>query len=531
MIRSVYSILFLVLFVLTGNFSQAQTVEMEKTYALTGKSKRGTLANVEFDRNTGHYTLYYVTKANDKKARFEIYTFDRDFNFVNLATDEIEFDKVKSKYKWFKYRGELYTVEGLFVEPNLMGTLVLKRKRITYSYDWLFLGYRKKVEVLEKLKPKSEDGLKYHYHKHFEDDRNGIAYILVGEKDKLKGGGDPNKPFTHLHVLKFNKDLDLLGDVPLNFEYAQYIAYSRAIPAVNEEDPENPSFDGFTFIMAPFGIKGLNEDPNKNNFTWVRISNDMKLLGRESFNSPAPGWKIDEMVYDVAKDELYYFGPSAEGRDKYHNVAINTTKFKAVQLMKISSNKIEYLTSTNLDEFEAKIKTPPTQKKSPAYSGKKFQIANYFIGSNGDFFVIGQNFDTGKEGLKYRDVLCFHFDSKGVLKAQYGVDTKESNATATANGCPQFFIEGASGKNMYWFLREIDGFAFNGRLLTYIRIGKIDMNSASISDLTMPGGDKKPEYFLDPNFPYLETDKGGVVVFFGADKKGKNIWFCRVKLD
>jgi hypothetical protein len=84
---------------------------------------------------------------------------------------------------------------------------------------------------------------------------------------------------------------------------------------------------------------------------------------------------------------------------------------------------------------------------------------------------------------------------------------------------------------MYWFLREIDGFAPNGRLLTYLRIGKIDMNGATITDLKMPGGDKKPEYFLDPNFPFLETEKGGVVTLFGADKKGKTIWFCRVKLD
>ena len=37
--------------------------------------------------------------------------------------------KAKEKYKWFKYRGELYSVEGLFVEKNLVGTLVFKKEK------------------------------------------------------------------------------------------------------------------------------------------------------------------------------------------------------------------------------------------------------------------------------------------------------------------------------------------------------------------------------------------------------------------
>lgn len=511
----------------------AQSVELQKTYEITGKSKRGSLANVEYDKSKGTYTLYYVTKSTDRKAKFEIYVFDKEFNFVSLNEDEVEFDRVKSKYSWFKYRGETYSVEGLFVEPNMMGTLVLKRKRITYSYDWLFLGYHKKVEVLEKVKPKSEDGLKYFYHKHFEDDRDGMVYILVGEKDKVGKNMDANKPYRKLHVLKFNKDLDQMGDVSLDFDFPQSVVTHKAVPFVYEDDPDNPSFKSFTFVFAPFSMKGLDEDPNKSNFTYVRISNDMKVMDKINFQSPAPGWKIDEMVYDGEKDAVYFFGPSAEGKDKYWSTAVMVKKFKAVQLMKIKDSKVEYLTSTNLEEFEAKLKTPPGQKKSPAYAGKKFKVINYYIASNGDFIVNGQNFvPNDKTGPQYTDVLSFHFDSKGVLKAQYGVDTKETNAIAKANGAPQDLIEGASHNYMYWFLREIDGTSWNGRLLTYVRATKIDLNNAGLSEMLTIGSEgDKPVYFLDPNFPFLETEKGHSVVFFGSDKKGKNIWFCRVKLD
>lgn len=512
----------------------AQNIEAEKTYELTGKSKRGTLANVQFDASKGQYTLYYVTKSNEKKAKFEIYVFDKDFNFVSMTDDEIEFDKVKGKYSWFKYKGEQYAVEGLFVEPNMMGTLVLKRKRITYSYDWLFLGYRKKVEILEKVKPKSDEGLKYHYHTHFEDDRDGTVYILVGEKDKMNKNADPNKAWAKLHVLKFNKEIDMIGDVAIEFQHPQNVACAKSIPYVYEDDPENPSFNGITFIFAPLGLKGMNSDPNKSAFTYVRISNDMKLVDRINFNSPAPGWKIDEMIYDAAKDEVYYFGPSAEGKDSYWATAITAKKFKAVQLMKIGNHKVDYLTSTNLDEFEAKLMTPPGQKKSPAYAGKKFKVINYYLASNGDFIVNGQNFvPNDKTGPQYTDVLSFHFDNKGVLKAQYGVDTKETNPVAKGNGAPQDLIEGSSQQKMYWFLREIDGANAAGRLLTYVRVCAIDLGKGGLTELKTLGSSDgvKPNYYLDPNFPFLETEKGSRVVFFGSDKKGKNIWFCRVKLD
>lgn len=516
-----------------STFSSAQSVEVEKTYELTGKSKRGALANVEYDAAKGTYTLYYVTKSTEKKAKFEIYVFDKDFNFVNMTEDEIEFEKVKTKYTWFKYKGEQYVVEGLFVEPNLTGTLVLKKKRISYSYDWLFLGYRKKVEVLEKVKPKSEDGKVYQYHTHFEDDRDGTVYILVGEKDKIGKNADYNKPFTKLHVLKFNKDIDLEGDIAIDFQYPQHIVSAKTLPHYYEDDADNASFKDFTYVFAPLGFKGFNVDPSKTAFTYVRISNDMKVVDRINFESPSPGWKIDELVYDAAKNDVYYFGPSAEGKDKYWQEAINVKKYQAVQLMKISNHKLDYITSTNLEEFEAKLMTPPGQKKSPAYQGKKFKVINYYIASNGDFIVNGQNFvPNDKTGPQYTDVLSFHFSSKGVLKAQYGIDTKETNDIAKANGAPQDLIESGSLKSMYWFVREIDGANSAGRLLTYVRACTINLENGGLSEMRSFGTvNEKPTYFLDPNFPYLETEKGGKVVFFGSDKKGKNIWFCRVKLD
>jgi hypothetical protein len=289
---------------------------------------------------------------------------------------------------------------------------------------------------------------------------------------------------------------------------------------------------GMTFVFAPMGGMGMGKvaDPNIYNFRYVRVDANPEVVDEISFESYAPYWSINEMVIDYSNDDVYLFGPSAMGKDKYYNQLTSTSKFKAVQLMKISDNNVEYFTETALEEFESKLKKPADQKKSPSYEGKKFHIANYKIASNGDFFVGGQNYKNSNDGPQFNDIVGFHFDDKGVLMSQYSVDTKESNKDSKANGTSQLFIENAGGDKMYWLQQEIVGVAMaRGKMLGYPSIGHVTLDDGNISNFTSYGGDEG--YYLDPTFPYLETDKGNTIVFFGSDKKGKEIWFARVMLD
>jgi hypothetical protein len=221
-------------------------------------------------------------------------------------------------------------------------------------------------------------------------------------------------------------------------------------------------------------------------------------------------------------------------------------KYKAVQLMRVTNGKMVYLTETNLEEFKAKQVFPPSQKKTPDYTGREFGVNSYSFASNGDLIIVGQNYDRdNKTGMikKYEDILGFHFDTNGKLKAQYGLDTKEKGVLVDYNylnsggyttvtittkifGCPQTMIEGSDG-DVYWILREVKDIA-KGKLLTYPRIGKIKMKDNSLTDLNTFG--KGEGYYLDPKYPFLETDKSETLVFFGADKAGKELWFARVKL-
>jgi len=506
----------------------AQKIELEKTYKITNASKRGVLSNIEYNKDAG-YSLTYVTKSNEKMAKFQIYNFDKEFNFVNIVEDEQEFEKAKTKYKWFKYKGEEYSVEGMYVEKNLAGTLVLKRKLITYKYDWLWGGYHPSTKVLEKVKPRTEDGRTFFYYTHAEDDVTGDACILVGARDKK----DPWSYTKNFSVLRYNNQLDLVKEVKITLEYPQSLAFSRVFDKPNPEDPDNPMFGGMIFVFAPMGGPGMGkvENENRSAYTYVRVNENLEVVDNIPFQSFASYWKIDEAIRDVNTDDIYLYGSSAAGKDKYFQMSLNTTKFKAVQLMKVSNHQVAFFTETNLEEFKSKLQLPPSQRKSPEYEGKRFEIANYYIAGNGDFFVIGQNYSESKEGNKYNDVIGFQFDNKGVLKAQYGIDTKESNKYAKAAGAPQSLVESKDGKYMYWLLLEIRGVAmFKGKVLTYPRIGKIELATGKVADfLDVRGPDN--DYYLDPKFPFIEMEDKNEIVFFGSDKPGKTIWFVKLKVE
>jgi hypothetical protein len=92
------------------------------------------------------------------------------------------------------------------------------------------------------------------------------------------------------------------------------------------------------------------------------------------------------------------------------------------------------------------------------------------------------------------------------------------------------FIEGADGKKMFWFKQEIVGVSMaRGKMLAYPSGGHVTLADGNISNFTAFGGDEG--YYLDPLYPFLETDKGNTIVFFGSDKNGKEIWFARVTLN
>jgi len=391
--------------------SKAQSLEAENIYEISGKANRGYLGDVTIDEPGNDIALTFVTKSNDKMAKFETYHFDATtYAFKKIETDEIEFEKARNKYKWFKYRGDDYSVEAVSVERNFTGTLVLKRKLITYNWSWFYGGYDRDVKLLEKVKPKNDEGNKYYAWTSAENDETGDVLVLVGPKAKMAKDEDPNAKMKNFSVLTITKDLDIAKETKIDFEHPMIPMVSQLVYNPDEDDEEETdlSSSDWGLVFVPAGGSGLNKvaDPEMNNFTFTRINAANELKQRINFKPEYNLWGIQEIV--SAGNELYFIGPAKKDNNYFNEIfppsmdedtrsaTIETMKWQAFQVMKVSDGKVDYLKATSIDEFDAKLKTPPSQKKSPSYDGKKFAMVNFVKANNGDILIMGQNFNKSK---------------------------------------------------------------------------------------------------------------------------------------
>jgi hypothetical protein len=545
-------VLSVILCLLLSNYALTQSLEAENTYEITGKANRGFLGDITIDEPANDIALTFVTKSNDRMAKFETYHFDAaSYAFKKMDAEEIEFEKAKTKYKWFKYKGENYSVQAVTVERNFTGTLVLKRKLISYTWSWFWGGYDRDVKILEKVKPKNDEGSKYYAWTAQENNETGEVLVLVGPKAKIGAKDqDPNAYMKNFSILTINSDLDVTKESKMDFQYPMMPLISKYIfdpEEISEEDADLSNSD-WGLVFVPVGGPGLNKiaNPDYSDFTLARISGTNDVKQRTAFKPEFNLWGIQDMV--ATGGDVYLFGP-AKKDDKYLNqlfpatmdedartAAIEAMKWEAFQMMKLTGTKVEYVKATSIDEFDAKLKTPPSQKKAPSYDGKKFAVVNFIKARNGDVLVMGQNFNQPKDGpRKYTDPVMFHFGSDGALKAQYGIRRDENNKYAEMAPAAQDVFWKTGSNSAYWMISEIKGVKSDVELknaklkvLAYPSVAKIDIASGNVSDFVNFGQD---QYYLHNDHPYLPTGNASKIVFFGESKGGKTLWFARMPME
>lgn len=534
----------------------AQSLEVDKTYEITGKSRRGYLGKVNYDEATGHTELIFVTKSTDKLMKLEHYIFDKDYNYVRMDTEEIEFEKAATKYKWFKYRGEDYSETGISVEKNMVGTLVLKQKTTYYKWSWWWGGYNVTVKLDKKVKPRNEDGGKYFAYLPYENYRTGNTLVLCGAKDKAEKGADAWQHLKKFEMLEVTKDLDVIKKDEFAFDYPMSIVYSGLVMHDGADEDvmldeqgnpiENLANGDIVLILAPTDMAGKKlSNPDAKAYVYLRLSNEGKVLERIELPSQNGVW----FPYEVFRqgNDVYIAGPASA--DKYFSnvipgpgdageAAAEGAKWEGFQLAKISGGKVAYLSFSNMDDFEAKLQTPPSQKRAPAYKGKRFRYSSFAMMPDGQIFIAGQNFGKNQEGgYTFKDVLLFHFDAQGKLRAQYGARRAENNDLAKSAETEQILIPGTDGQTLYWMLGELDGLREEPELansavkvLVYPNVAKINVAGTGIGDFVAFGTDEKgkPRYYLHNQFPILYQKNANKVAFLGANKPGKVLWFGRM---
>ncbi|MBS1543832.1 MAG: hypothetical protein JST14_09380 [Bacteroidetes bacterium] len=536
----------------TGLF--AQKLAIESTYTITKQAKKGYLDEVKYDPATKVTMLSFVTRAksNNKRSKvnYQNYFFDQDYKFIKVE-EETEVDY---RNKLYQKHGDEYSVEGISIQNNLVGTFVIKKKLITYTWDWFFGGYNKKKKLLEKIKPKDEMGNKYTLVRRWENDETGEVLAMVGGKGK---NATPNE----YSFMMIDKSLNMkLTDVA-KFDDPKTIVYSGYMPMAAdddnsgdeeegeeeeeggeaEDDDGNLSNSDIAILFAASSL-GKKADADEHSYIFWRINNNGVITEKIPLQTKASVWDVRQVIY--TENSIFLMGPANEG--KYYDQVMSKSnvenkKWKLFQMAKITNQKIEYLTTTNLDEFDAKLKTPPSQKKTPSYDGKRIRLAFAKLLPDGAVVIAGQNYEWVTQNKvrrrSYRDPIMFHFDNQGVLLSQYGVRREENQKSATYAPTGMW---GSIGKGcFYWTIYEMNGFADEKegdrkitRALLYPSVARIDAKSGEIGDFVQFGLVKdKPTYYLHRRHGILPIKEDNAIVYLGTDKPGKVLWFGKVVLE
>jgi hypothetical protein len=523
-----------------GVFGQTVT---EAVTPLTKKAQKG-FVNELIMADNGNVNVVYKIGGDKKKKElfFESYEFGKDLKF--LGTKSANEPKVESKPD-VEMTG-IYAYVGGFTSFDVL-SMKLKVNIRKANYEWDYKNQRyvvQKVISSEVIKLKSASDRNYMGIEKYGNDNLVLAYYENADEER-------SKQYVFLAIdtdggVKETK-LDAVGNYSM--VYSQAISEETRGTSVGEDD--------FVVILAP--RRGFG-DPTK----YIYLHYDMtgQLKNKVEFVSPSSNLLVNSI--DVKNGEVYLVGLSTKSKEAYQESfadysIIESPGFQGegnnqfakynsraaremdnFHLLKFSGNKMIFATTAPIDEFKAKKKTAPGDKGGKIYKGSKFNVMSFKVTPSNEFLIAGQLMSRNTIGKVYGDLVCFHFDAQGKLRAQYAVDKVFEDKASEIFGMPQSFNLTADGKYAYWEILEVKGFkgyasfvdAYNGNATFYPRffprISKIDLQAASLSEFKIPG-DKK--YFINVDNGMSFNPVTHEALYVGCDKDFENLWVSKVVFD
>lgn len=555
----------IVLAVITSGTVIAQN--LEKTHELSGKSKRGNITSMSYSEASGNIELNYMynTTVNGEGV-FESYTYDNNFEQIDNKVEKGPVEEISQAAGVSNFKGEMFTVDGVRMGYNLSlkMELTLVKTRTTYRYNWDINDYTSETVDIESKPITPADAAGYVGFIGVEDLHTGGGLFVTALRDKMFGSGtDRYMQYKKFRFLYMNSGMVVENEVKLDLDEMHEIVYQKAIYDEGEV-ASNPKLKGIAMVFAPVFLKKVTTKP-ADDWIFIFIDNKGNISKQLDFKVLTTKWDISDIVYNQENDELYVYGPANKSVNKkgvmkyYNNLTMQTSstttiggekKYTMFQILKVKGDAIGYVTNESLDEMAEKTFTLKGQSKKRIYKARKFETMGVNYMSNGDFMIYGTNYESKDSlGVKsnYKEAVTIHFDKDGGVKKIYAIKPNENNYKDVP--MTNTIINDKSGKYMYWMLEENAGvksslttqgsstksagsysysgsFVWKYKYLLYPRIIKVDLENATMEEF-IPG-DK--EYFLDNKYPFVRTESGDFI-FFGADKKGKNIWFNRLVID
>lgn len=531
---------------------------VEKIHELSKKSVKGYFYDAVQNSENGNLEVTYKfkNKSKDVQGVYETYSFDKNFIFIKqeessvLKTDILDKPDYSASYIWA-------TIGGCTSFDILSTRLHLSKRSYNYTWNKEKKGFdSKRTEDIE-IKPKNDDSRAYSGYDSFENESNRNLLVLASSETK----GEDKRMKKEFVLLKVKTDLSVT-EIVLPVGNSQLV-YSKEIE--NESEGNKDIYLVFTHSFD----KNSSIDYKK--YTYLKIDIDGNIKENVMFDAPsvnfivtgiqkAPNGSVyfcgsyTEKYKDKTFDQLYkeysplanpcYTGGSNQRMDAYEN---KTEKMEMdyFTIMKFNNGKQEWIKNNSIENMEKLVKTPPNQKKTHGYNGKRFAIDYFNINeNNGDLFIAGQLIGTvviNKVFQKvYKDVVCLQLNSNGEILAQYSVNTESiKDKMNTIFNMPQNFFIGSDGQTLYWNLLEtkaIKGYAsfydaYNGNPTFYPNyypsMLKINTSTKTINEYNIFGSRK---FLLNKSVPFIYNEKDKSITYIGSDK-GKKLWLAKYKMD
>lgn len=526
------------------SLAQVSYMENEVAHQISNKAEQGYLGDVVMDADKKEINLFFVTATKAKKIKVEKYVFDYSLNFKTSEKEEYDQPKdVKAKYKWFKFRNEEVEKSiGVTAEPTMMGNLVFKRKEITSFWSWFSGGYKTEVKVTDKLKPRNDEGNKYFYRGHFDNDETGELLALVSPKIN---GKDAYKMALEYNILKVDKDLNVVSKVDIMFENPQYLIYKGVFDNTGD----------FAAIFAPTAGMGIkNESDKPTEYTYVRVNPKGEVVERIPFETKSTRWMIGG-IYD--KDGITTIYGAGFNIDKpkdayadFKNYAPVYKGFDNMQVVSMKGGKLQYVSAPKLEEIASKTVAPSGQKKAKEYDGGRIRVTGIQTAPNGDVMIMAQmlNYNAVSQVVVYKDFMVFHFGGNGEFKRMYSIDTPAKggiynttdpvSSPAVRPSESEIFMN-EDGKTAVWttaLVTKVDKatvsyYFLNEKTVTWtpreqLLVGTIDLASGSMTEIQTVGDDTKgkKDFFLRRDIRYVPFGDGKRLLIIGEDRMSLGVF-------
>ena len=518
----------------------------ESVQPLSKKSVKGFLYDVNKD-DSGNSRITYKIKGDKKSEEvfYEEYSFDKDLKFTgNKDVQE------KKEQKPDVERTDFYAYVGGTSSFDVL-SMKLKMNKVVQLRSW---NHEKQKYITtkyisrENVKPRNDDGKVYYGYASYASTNDESSDVLVIAKVESK---DKNQADKFL-VLLFNEKLEI-KETAMEMNGSHSLVYCQQLSDGNDDvvavfAPNKGAADVSKYLYFQFDIKG-------------------NLKSKIEFKSPASALLITA-AYE--KDgSVYFFGTSTKSSESFKEVFneyapiynpgsneqgnnIKDIKWRKAldekmdnfHLLKFSGNQLAFASTTPVGEFKTKFKTAPGDKGASAYKGKKFYIENFFGTPDEDYLITGQltssvNFGSGNIMDSYEDMVCFHFNKTGNLKAQYGIGKINNDKKSEIFKMIQNFHLSADGKSVYWEILEVKGLKGYENFmdaykdvptfypLYYPRLGKIDLINSTLGSFKSMGDEK---YFLRRDFTGIYDKADRTITYFGHDDDYKNLWVGKVMI-